>query len=85
PVKIHSPAEAIRHGLGFVTEDRKRFGLILDQTILNNMTLASLERLSGRFITNVDAEIAAGERAMRELRIRAPNVFTLAGTLSGGN
>lgn len=85
PVKIHSPAEAIRHGLGFVTEDRKRFGLILDQTILNNMTLASLERLSGRFVTNVDAEIAAGERAMRELRIRAPNVFTLAGTLSGGN
>src|SRR5688572_20560253 len=42
PVQISNPAEAIKQGIGFVTEDRKRFGLILDQTILKNMTLASL-------------------------------------------
>ena len=84
-VRITSPAQAIRLGLGFVTEDRKRFGLILDQTILNNMTLASLPHVSGRFVTDADAEAAAGERAARDLRIKANSVWTVAGTLSGGN
>lgn len=84
-VRFTNPAEAIRQGIGFVTEDRKRFGLILEQTILNNMTLASLPRVSGRFVTDADAEAAAGERAARDLRIKANNVWTVAGTLSGGN
>ena len=84
-VHITSPAEAIKQGIGFVTEDRKRFGLVLDQTILNNMTLAGLRRISGRFITSVDAESEAGERSMKELRVKANSVFTIAGTLSGGN
>jgi D-xylose transport system ATP-binding protein len=84
-VAIESPADAIRHGIGFVTEDRKRFGLVLDQTILNNMTLAGLARISGRFVTNVDREAAEGNRSMKELRVKANSVFTIAGTLSGGN
>lgn len=85
PIQIKSPASAIRNGIGFVTEDRKRFGLILDQTILNNMTLAGLRRISGRFVTSVDAEAAAGERSMKDLRVKSNSVFTIAGTLSGGN
>jgi D-xylose transport system ATP-binding protein len=84
-VRITSPAEAIKHGLGFVTEDRKRYGLILDQSILNNMTLAGLRRISGRFVTSIDAEAAAGERTMKDLRVKANSLFTIAGTLSGGN
>jgi D-xylose transport system ATP-binding protein len=84
-VRINSPHDAIDHGIGFVTEDRKRYGLILDQTILRNMTLAGLGKLSGRFITDEDAEAAAGERAANDLRIKANSVFTIVGTLSGGN
>lgn len=84
-LRISRPSDAIEHGVGFVTEDRKRFGLILEQTILNNMTIAGLPRLSGRFVTDVDAEASAGERSMRELRVKAPSIFTVAGTLSGGN
>jgi D-xylose transport system ATP-binding protein len=84
-VRISSPAEAIQHGIGYVTEDRKRFGLVLEQSILNNMTLASLPQVSGRFVTDRNAEAAVGERASRDLRIKARNVFTVAGTLSGGN
>ncbi|HKO42529.1 MAG TPA: ATP-binding cassette domain-containing protein [Pyrinomonadaceae bacterium] len=84
-VQIKTPADAIKHGIGFVTEDRKRFGLVLDQTILNNMTLAGLRQISGRFVTSIDAESAAGERAMKDLRVKAKSVFTVAGTLSGGN
>ena len=85
PIEIRQPSDAIKNGIGFVTEDRKRYGLILEQTILKNMTLAGLRRLSGRFITDEDAEAAVGERASRDLRIKATSVFTIAGTLSGGN
>ncbi|HKR01071.1 MAG TPA: ATP-binding cassette domain-containing protein [Pyrinomonadaceae bacterium] len=85
PVRVTRPSDAINLGVGFVTEDRKRFGLILDQTILNNMTIAGLKRLSGSFLTDVDSEAAAGERSMKELRVKANSVFTVAGTLSGGN
>src|SRR5437879_9710113 len=85
PVQINRPSDAIKYGIGFVTEDRKRYGLVLDQTILKTMTLAGLRRLSGRFITNEDAEAASGEQAARDLRIKAASVFTIAGTLSGGN
>jgi len=84
-VRITSPADAIKQGIGFVTEDRKRFGLVLDQSILNNMTLAGLKKISGRFLTSLGAESAAGERSMRELRVKANSVFTIANTLSGGN
>jgi ABC-type sugar transport system ATPase subunit len=84
-VRIQSPSEAIAHGIAYVTEDRKRLGLILEQTILNNMTLANLPQLSGRYVTNARAEATEGQRAMQELRIKARNLSTVAGTLSGGN
>ena len=84
-VRVDSPADAIRHGIGFVTEDRKRFGLILDQTILNNLTLAALKRISGKFVTNSSREISAAGAPMQNLRIKAGSVMTVAGTLSGGN
>jgi len=87
-VQITSPSDAIRHGLGFVTEDRKRFGLVLDQTILNNMTLAGLPRIAARLgglLTDRRRETVLGEQAARDLRVKAPSVMTGVGTLSGGN
>ena len=82
---IETPADAIRHGIGFVTEDRKRLGLILDQTVLNNMTLAGLADLSGRFITHRRREKTFGEKARKDLRVKTSSVETIVGTLSGGN
>ncbi len=84
-VSINSPADAIRHGIGFVTEDRKRLGLILDQTILDNMTLAGLPQISGAFLTNQAREFQAGDKARQDLRVKARSVSTIVGTLSGGN
>jgi D-xylose transport system ATP-binding protein len=84
-VTIDAPSDAIAAGIGFVTEDRKRFGLLLEHTIVTNLTLAALKRISGPLITDVDAETAAGERSMKELRIKATSVFTIVNTLSGGN
>lgn len=84
-VQINRPSEAIARGIGFVTEDRKRSGLVLDQTILSNITLASLARVSGKFITNESREIAASQPLFDDLRIKATSLFTIARTLSGGN
>lgn len=84
-VSLDSPASAIREGIGFVTEDRKRFGLILEQTILDNMTLAGLKRISGVFLTNRTRETIAARGPMKSLRVKANSPLTVAGTLSGGN
>ncbi|HEV7700010.1 MAG TPA: xylose ABC transporter ATP-binding protein [Pyrinomonadaceae bacterium] len=84
-VAIASPADAIGSGIGFVTEDRARSGLILDQTIVNNMTLAALREISGGFLTDRTREMSTVAGPMASLRIKAQTPLTTAGTLSGGN
>lgn len=84
-VEINSPQEAINAGIGFVTEDRKRYGLILDQSILDNMTLAGLSQISGRFVTHRAREAAAVRVPIEKLRIKAASPIVAAGNLSGGN
>jgi ABC-type sugar transport system ATPase subunit len=85
PVSIDSPSAAIKNGIGFVTEDRKRFGLLLEQSILDNMTLAGLKRISGVFLTHRQRETVAAKKAMQSLKVKANSPVTIAGTLSGGN
>jgi D-xylose transport system ATP-binding protein len=85
PVKITSAADAIANGVGFVTEDRKRSGLVLNESVIANMTLASLARVSGQFFTNESREVAASSPLFQSLRVKANSLFTVAGTLSGGN
>ncbi|HUR97505.1 MAG TPA: xylose ABC transporter ATP-binding protein [Pyrinomonadaceae bacterium] len=85
PTAIDSPSDAIENGIGFVTEDRKRYGLILDQTILDNVTLAGLKKISGAFLTHRTREAIAADGPMRSLRIKANSPLTVTGTLSGGN
>ncbi len=84
-VAIDSPAAAIKNGIGFVTEDRKRFGLILDQTILDNMTLAGLKQIGGAFLIHRARERVAARKSMNDLHVKANSPLTIAGTLSGGN
>lgn len=84
-INIESPADAIAHGIGFVTEDRQRFGLVADQTIADNITLSALPRISGRLLTNDRRETAAAASSMQGLRIRALSPSVLVNTLSGGN
>ena len=82
---ISSPLDAIDSGIAFVTEDRKRYGLILEQTIADNMTLAGLKPISGRFLTDRSREMAAVREPMRSLNIKAGTPMVITGTLSGGN
>jgi D-xylose transport system ATP-binding protein len=84
-VSINSPGDAIKNGIGFVTEDRKRYGLILDQTIMDNSTLAGLKQISGKFLINRSKEVVATKDTMETLNVKANSPMTVTGTLSGGN
>ena len=79
------PAEVFRRGLALVTEDRRRFGLVLDQTIGFNLSLSSLHRLTSLGFIEAGREFEENDRAFRALRIKAPNLEAVAGRLSGGN
>lgn len=85
PENVGSPSDAIAKGIGFVTEDRKRYGLILEQTVADNMTLVGLKKISGRFLTDRMKENTVVWDSMRSLKIKANSPITIAGTLSGGN
>jgi D-xylose transport system ATP-binding protein len=78
------PEHAIANGIGLATEDRKRSGLVLDQTILSNVTLVALKELSGRFITDELQEIAVTNPLLDKLRIKAASPLAIVNTLSGG-
>jgi D-xylose transport system ATP-binding protein len=75
----------MRHGISLVPEDRKRMGLVLIQTILQNMSLPNLDRFAGFMRINQDAEIAAVLKYWKSLSIKAPHVNVKVESLSGGN
>ena len=78
--------DAIEQGIYLVPEDRKRAGLFLDFSIVKNITLAeSLTSSRRRLLLDGRREHDAAETQSARLSIKAPNVDTLAGTLSGGN
>lgn len=84
-ISVETPRDAIKNGIGFVTEDRKRFGLLLEQTLLDNLTLAGLKQISGNFVTHRSRETVAAKSAMSSLKVKANSPLTVANTLSGGN
>ena len=85
PADTSTVSRAIAAGLAYVTEDRKSLGLVLEDTIQTNTTLANLEGVSSRGIINDarETEVAEGYRAA--MRIRTPSVFQKVMNLSGGN
>ena len=80
-----SPQASIQAGLGFVPEDRKLQGLILNMTVYQNVTLASLRQLTRSLVINRIAERTVTERFVEQLRIRTPGIRQLVKYLSGGN
>jgi ribose transport system ATP-binding protein len=84
-VHCRSPRDGIREGVAYLPEDRKTLGLIQGQTIRDNYGLPSLERLSKMGLVNhAQIDIEIGE-LMSRLAIKAPDMFTTAKQLSGGN
>jgi rhamnose transport system ATP-binding protein len=82
---IASPLDAIAHGIGYVPEDRRRHGVVLDLPIAENISLASLGAVTRHGLIDRAAEAAAAARFVERLRIKTASVDAEARTLSGGN
>ncbi|OZM77905.1 sugar ABC transporter ATP-binding protein [Pseudonocardia sp. MH-G8] len=78
------PDQAIAAGIGFVTEDRKAEGLLMNMSVAQNMTMVDVAVGRRRWLAR-RAERATAERLMADLSVRAPNTATRVDTLSGGN
>ncbi len=80
-----SPNQCIRQGVVLVSEDRKRYGLVLGQTVGFNLSLSSLLELSHAGLIDRDKEAAENQRTAESLSIKTPHLETVTQTLSGGN
>ncbi|MDQ0111870.1 xylose ABC transporter ATP-binding protein [Paenibacillus harenae] len=84
-VTIRNTQQAIKAGLALVSEDRKKYGLMLGMDVKSNISIASLQSISSGGVLRHNEEILAGNEYMRTLRVKANSVETIVGTLSGGN
>jgi len=84
-IKIKSPVDAVKHGIGLLTEDRKNEGLMLELSVSNNITLSKLSRISNFFRINKFKEIKVVGELIEDLKIKTQSIFQLVKFLSGGN
>ena len=77
--------KAINNRIAYVTEDRKGYGLVLEETIAWNTTLANLKAVSSKSVIDEGREFKVAEDYRRKLNIRSPDVFARTVNLSGGN
>jgi ribose transport system ATP-binding protein len=84
-IQTNNPGEAIAHGIYLVPEDRKRFGVLLDLSIADNIALPNLAAFAHRSLVDDDAVQSNAQRQKERINIRAPDVNLLTGSLSGGN
>ena len=88
PVKIHAPRQAIQHGIALVSEDRKRYGLLLDVDVVRNMTLASLgpsSDITSHGIIDDNTAFEKSEHYVESLQIKTTSLEVPVNHLSGGN
>jgi len=84
-LKNHSVSDSINNGLVMATEDRRRYGLVLCRDILENTSLASLNKVSRYGFLNKKLERAECQNYFDQLRVKAPDMDTIVENLSGGN
>jgi D-xylose transport system ATP-binding protein len=80
-----SPREAIHRGLALVSEDRKRYGLVLEDSVTKNISLPSLASLTRFGVLKGDDEVSIAKGFVRDLHIKTPDVDAQVKNLSGGN
>ena len=85
PVRMDSPADAIRYGVAYVPEDRRQHGVILSLPLTANTTLATLGAVSRRGLIDDREEHTITRSYVDRLQVKTPSIHTEAGMLSGGN
>lgn len=84
-VKIKNPKDSIKNGMVYVSEDRKKDGLILEQSVKNNMTISALDLLSKRLTINKKLENTEVKNYIEAFKIKTPSEKQIIKNLSGGN
>ncbi|MBV8590126.1 MAG: sugar ABC transporter ATP-binding protein, partial [Acetobacteraceae bacterium] len=83
---INAPEDAIASGIAYLTEDRKRLGLFLDMSCLENINIGVVARDAWRgWVLNLRQAWERASRAFQSLRVRAASPLVTVGSLSGGN
>ena len=83
--RIESPADAIRMKLGYLPEDRRQHGVVMEMPIAANTSLANLEAVSRNGLIDSTLERNLARTYVERLRIKTPSLYTETGSLSGGN
>ncbi|MDD2534775.1 MAG: sugar ABC transporter ATP-binding protein [Eubacteriales bacterium] len=84
-LNIKSPTDAIKNGIYYLTEDRKKYGLVLGMSILENSTLSSLNKVSKYGLLNTNIERTLTQKFIDFLRTKTPSQLVKVSNLSGGN
>ena len=85
-VNIKNPSDAVRNGIGYLSEDRKRFGLALDLEVETNIVMASFEHFIGLLGWVINSKInKAAKKIAEDLQIKTPSLQQKVKYLSGGN
>jgi len=84
-VTIKSPQDAIANGIGYLSEDRKRYGCIVDMTIANNTVMTNLDAYIHSGLINDGEIVKASDRFVASLKTKTPSSKQLVRNLSGGN
>ena len=84
-VAINTPQDAVAHGIGYLSEDRKRYGLIVDKSVEENTVISSLnDFVKGIFIDKAKSK-EVSQKYVESLKTKTPSVSQLVKKLSGGN
>ena len=84
-VTINNPQDAVNAGIGYLSEDRRRFGVVVQKSIIENSTLACLDEFANGPFINKAKEKKETERLIKELATKTPTADQLVMNLSGGN
>ncbi len=84
-VEIKSPYDAVNHGIGYLSEDRKRYGLALGLSVSDNSVLSSLEKFSSLSIVDDKRVNSVTNEYVKKINIKTPSTTQLVKNLSGGN
>ena len=84
-VDIRSPKDAVALGIGYLSEDRKRYGIVVDKSVAENSTMAHLKNFVKGLFIDKKKEVAATEDYIKRLNTKTPSTDQLVVNLSGGN
>lgn len=84
-IHANTVSQAIEHGIAYVSEDRKTYGLNLIDDIKRNITLSNLKRISKSTVIDENKEVVESQALREKLNIKTPTLEQLVGNLSGGN